>query len=64
MKIDHKTRYQNLAQHVKEQLAFIPVEVVRMSVIAFVFIGFDLFLLLGLLNIFKLEFLWIVSLLF
>uniref|UniRef100_UPI0009A7543B hypothetical protein n=1 Tax=Paraliobacillus ryukyuensis TaxID=200904 RepID=UPI0009A7543B len=61
MKIDHKTRHQNLAQHVEEQLAFIPVDVVRMSVIAFVFIGFDLFLLLGLLNIFKLEFLWIVS---
>lgn len=61
MKIVRETSHQDLAQHVKEHLGFIPVEHVRSSVITFVFIGFDLFLLLGLLSIFKLEFLWIVS---
>lgn len=61
MKIDSDTRHQDLAQHVKEHLEFISVEHVRSSVITFVIISFDLFLLLGLLNIFKSEFLWIVS---
>ena len=62
MKINPKIRHQDLAQHVKKQLEFIPVEDVRSSVIGMVFIGFDLFLLLGLVSILKLEFLWIVSL--
>ncbi|WP_373895123.1 hypothetical protein [Virgibacillus sp. CBA3643] len=61
MKIDPETRHQNLAQHVKQQLEFTSVEDVRSSVIAFVFVMYDAPLLLGLLSIFKHEFLWIVS---
>ncbi|WP_218669566.1 hypothetical protein, partial [Paraliobacillus ryukyuensis] len=61
MKIDHKTRHQNLAQHVKEHLKSPPVEDVRSSVMVMVLVIYDAPLLLGLLSIFKLEFLWIVS---
>lgn len=61
MKIDPETRHQNLAQHVKQQLEFIFVEDVKSSVITFVFVMYDVPLLLGLLSIFKHEFLWIVS---
>ncbi|MBP1971414.1 hypothetical protein J2Z83_003553 [Virgibacillus natechei] len=61
MKIDPETRHQNLAQHVKQQLEFISVEDVRSSVIVMVLVIYDAPLLLGLLSIFKLEFLWIVS---
>lgn len=60
MKIDTETRHQDLAQHVKFQLGFIPVEDVRSSIIIFVFVMYDVPLLLGLLSILKLEFLWIV----
>ncbi|WP_143804669.1 hypothetical protein, partial [Paraliobacillus ryukyuensis] len=61
MKIDPKTRHQNLAQHVNEHLESPPVEDVRSSVMVMVLVIYDAPLLLGLLSIFKLEFLWIVS---
>lgn len=61
MKINPETRHQDLAQHVKEQLGFIFVEDVRAAIIIFVFIMYDVPLILGLLSIYKLEFLWIVS---
>ncbi|GAA5417019.1 hypothetical protein Pryu01_02080 [Paraliobacillus ryukyuensis] len=60
MKIDPKTRHQNLAQHVNEHLESPPVGDVRLSIIAMVLVGFDLPLLLGLLSILRLEFLWMV----
>lgn len=56
MKINPETRHQNLAQHVKEQLGFISVEDVRSAIIVFVFIIYDMPLILGLLSIYKLEF--------
>ncbi|MBY7142364.1 hypothetical protein KFZ56_04495 [Virgibacillus sp. NKC19-3] len=61
MKINPKTRHQDLAQHVKEQLGFISVEDVKSSVVVMVLIIYDVPLLLALLSIYKLEFLWIVS---
>src|SRR5699024_12487164 len=60
MKLDPKTRHQDLAQHINDQLEFIPVEDVKSSVIIFVFIMYDVLLILGLLIIFRLEFLWFV----
>lgn len=60
MKIDTKIKYQNLAQHVKEQLSFISTEDVKPSVIIFVVIMYDLPLTLGQLGILKPLFFWIV----
>lgn len=61
MKISPEIRQQDLAQHVKKQLEFIPVEDVKSSVIVMVLVMFDIPLLLGLLSIFELEFLYILS---
>ncbi|GGB34744.1 hypothetical protein GCM10011409_10240 [Lentibacillus populi] len=61
MKINPKMRHQDLAQHVNEQLEFIPVEDVRSSVIVMILVIYDVPLLMGLLSIFELEYLWIVS---
>lgn len=60
MKISPETRHQDLAPHINDQLEFISVEDVRSSVIIFVFIMYDVLLILGLLSIFRLEFLWLV----
>ncbi|WP_130860277.1 hypothetical protein [Gracilibacillus phocaeensis] len=60
MKIDPETRHQKLAQHIKFHLSFVEVDQVKFGIVTMMFCIYDLALILGLLSIYKMEFLWMV----
>lgn len=60
VKINPTIKHQDLSQHFKEQLGFIPIANVKSSIIVAILILYDIPLIAGLLSIFEQEILWIV----